>query len=67
VKEEEGGRWGRVGQKGEWAGWLLGWLGRKLKKSFQNKYWIFEFIKALEICTRRFMRNFDTKIFPKFF
>jgi hypothetical protein len=32
VKEEKGSRWGRVGQKAEWAGWLLGWLGRKLKK-----------------------------------
>jgi hypothetical protein len=64
VKEEEGGRWGGVGQKAEWAGWLL---GRKLKKSFQNKNWIFEFTRALEICTRRFRRNFDTMIFPKFF
>jgi hypothetical protein len=37
------------------------------KKSFQNKNWIFEFTMALKICTRRFRRNFDTKIFPKFF
>jgi hypothetical protein len=41
--EEEGGRQGRVGQKAEWGGWLLGQLVRKLKKSFQNKNWIFEF------------------------
>jgi hypothetical protein len=65
--EEEGGRWGQVGQKAEWAGWLLGQLGRKLKKSFQNKILIFEFTKTLEIYTRRFRRNFDTRIFPKFF
>jgi hypothetical protein len=66
--EEEGGQWGWVGQKAEWAGWLLGRLGQKLKKkSFRNKNWIFEFTKALEICTRRFRRNFDTRIFPKFF
>jgi hypothetical protein len=30
--EEEGGRQGRVGQKAEWGGWLLGQLVRKLKK-----------------------------------
>jgi hypothetical protein len=38
-----------------------------VKKSFWNKKWIWEFTKALEICTRRFRRNFDTRIFPKFF
>jgi hypothetical protein len=27
VQEEEVGGW--VGQKAEWAGWLLGWLGQK--------------------------------------
>jgi hypothetical protein len=38
VKEEEGGWRGRVGQKVEWAGWLLGRLGRKLiKNSFEIK------------------------------
>jgi hypothetical protein len=57
-------RWAKMA---EWAGWLLGWLGRKLKKFFQNKNWIFEFTMALEICTRRFRRNFDTRIYPKFF
>jgi hypothetical protein len=31
---EEGGRWGRVGQKAEWADWLLGRLGQKLKKNY---------------------------------
>jgi hypothetical protein len=35
--------------------------------SFLNKKWIFEYTKALKICTRRFRRNFDTRIFPKFF
>jgi hypothetical protein len=64
---EEGGRQGQVGQKANWAGWLLGQLGGSSKKSFQIKNWIFEFIKALEICTRRFIKNFDTRIFPKFF
>jgi hypothetical protein len=35
--------------------------------SFSNKNWIFEYTKALQICIRRFRKNFDTKIFPKFF
>jgi hypothetical protein len=49
------------------VGWL-GRLGQKLKEiSFRNKNWIFEFTRNLEICTRRFRRNFDTRIFPKFF
>jgi hypothetical protein len=30
--EEEGVRQGQVGQKAEWVSWLLGLLGRKLKK-----------------------------------
>jgi hypothetical protein len=37
------------------------------EKFFSNKNWIFEFTKALEICRRRFRRNFDMRIFPKFF
>jgi hypothetical protein len=37
------------------------------ENSFRNKNWIFEYTKALEICLRRFMRNFDVGIFPKFF
>jgi hypothetical protein len=28
---------------------------------------IFEYTEALEICTRRFRRNFDMRIFLKFF
>jgi hypothetical protein len=63
VQEEEEEGW--LSQKAGWAGWLL---GQKLKeKSFRNKNWIFEYTKALEICRRRFMRNFDNGIFPKFF
>jgi hypothetical protein len=34
---------------------------------FWNKIEILEFAKALEIYTRRFRRNFDAKIFSKFF
>jgi hypothetical protein len=32
LEVEEGGQWGRVGQKAEWVDWLLGRLGQKLKK-----------------------------------
>jgi hypothetical protein len=45
----------------------LGRMGRILKKiPFSIKY-IFEYTKDLEICTRRFRRNFDMRIFSKFF
>jgi hypothetical protein len=37
------------------------------KNSFPNKNLIFDYSKALEICRRRFRRNFDMGIFPKFF
>jgi hypothetical protein len=37
------------------------------ESSFSIKNWIFEYSKALEICTRRFRRNFDMRIFPKIF
>jgi hypothetical protein len=52
---------------------LRGRVGRKVgraeikKKNFWIKNWIFEFTQALEICRRRFRRNFDMRIFPKFF
>jgi hypothetical protein len=69
VREEEEEGWvGWLGQKAGWVGWLLGRLGPKLKEiSFQNKNWIFEYTKALKICTMRFRRDFDVGIFPKFF
>jgi hypothetical protein len=57
-----GGPKDRVGQLATWP------IGPEAeKKSFENKNWIFEFIKALKICTRRFRLNFCTMIFPKFF
>jgi hypothetical protein len=37
------------------------------ENSFLNKNYIFEYTNALEICTRRFWRNLDMRIFPKFF
>jgi hypothetical protein len=64
------------GRKGRWLAGLRGWAGRlaagpigpKAKEnSFPNKNWIFEFTKALEICRKRFRRNFGMRIFPKFF
>jgi hypothetical protein len=62
----EGGRrpGGLHGPKAEQANGWLSRLGRNLKEnSFRNKNWIFEYINALEICTRRFRRNFDMGIF----
>jgi hypothetical protein len=68
------GDFGLRGRRGRWAGWAIGQagrgvgLGQKLgKRNFRIKNWIFEFIKALEICRRRFRRNFDMRIFSKFF
>jgi hypothetical protein len=62
-KEEEEVGWAKRPNRP--AG-LLGRLGRKLKKSFLNKNYFFEFTKAFEICTRRFRTNFDVGIFPIF-
>jgi hypothetical protein len=36
-------------------------------KTFLNFYFDFEFLATLEICTRRFRRNFDMGFFHKFF
>jgi hypothetical protein len=64
---------GLLGRRGQWAGWARGRVGRKVgqaeikKKNFRIRNWIFEFTKALEICRRRFRRNFDMRIFSKFF
>jgi hypothetical protein len=67
----EGGRGRAVGlggSKGRVGRLAVGPIGPEAKKeSFRNKNWIFEFIKTLEICTRRFRRNFNPRIFPKFF
>jgi hypothetical protein len=46
------------------AEWPAGPTGPKARKiSFWNKIGILEITKALKICTRRFMRNFDVGIF----
>jgi hypothetical protein len=66
--EEEDGLVGCMGRKVGWAGWPLGRLGQKQRKNyFLNKNLIFEYTKGLKICRRRFRRNFDMGIFPKFF
>jgi hypothetical protein len=36
-------------------------------KTFLNFYLEFEYLATLEICTRKFRRNFDMGIFPKIF
>jgi hypothetical protein len=54
-----------AGPKAEWAARSA---GPKAKKRISElKFGFLEFTKALEICTRRFRRNFDMRIFPKFF
>jgi hypothetical protein len=57
----------RRGPRGR-VGWLAaGPNGPEVKEnSFLNKNLIFDYSKALEIC-RRFRRNFEVGIFPKFF
>jgi hypothetical protein len=56
-----------AGPAGPMAEWAARSAGPKAKKRISElKKWIFEFNKALEICIRRFMRNFDMRIFPKF-
>jgi hypothetical protein len=62
---EKRGQWGPAGPEAEWAARSVGPKARK--NNFRIKNWIFEFTKALEIYTRRFRRNFDMRIFPKFF
>jgi hypothetical protein len=67
--EGGGGVPGRVaGLRGQTGRLAVGpfWAEGK-KNSFLNKNLIFDYSKALEICRRRFRRNFDMRIFPKFF
>jgi hypothetical protein len=49
------------GPAGCWANWA-----EREEIFFLNNNLIFEYTKALETC-RRFRRNFDMMIFPKFF
>jgi hypothetical protein len=64
MRERRGQR-DSTGPKAEWVARLAGPKARK--KNFLIKNQIFEFTKGLEICRRRFRRNFDMRIFPKFF
>jgi hypothetical protein len=65
-KAEENMTFGKLRQRG--MGRVVGGAGPNSEEnSFLNKNYIFEYTKALEICTRRFRRNFDMRISPKFF
>jgi hypothetical protein len=56
-----------VGKKRVGRGWAERPDGPKDEENyFRIKFWIFEYTKSLEICTRKFRRNFDMRIFPKF-
>jgi hypothetical protein len=47
---------------GETRGWCSPFIGGRGSTKLD-----FEFTKALEICIRRFRKNFDMRIFSKFF
>jgi hypothetical protein len=55
---------GLAGPEAEWAARLAGPKSRKRISELKIR---FLFTKALEICRRRFRRNFDMRIFYKFF
>jgi hypothetical protein len=60
-------QWGGEGKSAGWKKKEWAATGPKAEENyFQIKFWIFEYTKALEICIRRFRRNFDMRIFPKF-
>jgi hypothetical protein len=54
-----------VGPKGQTVWWdcWADWAKIQREKLLRIKIGFFEFSKALEICTRRFWRNFDTRTF----
>jgi hypothetical protein len=56
-----------AGPAGPMTEWAARSAGPKVKKRISElKIGFFEFTNSLEICTRRFRRNFDMRIFPKF-
>jgi hypothetical protein len=59
-------RWAAAGPKGRMGRLAAGPVGPKVRKnSFLNNILIFKYTMALEICRRRFRRNFDMRIFPE--
>jgi hypothetical protein len=65
--ERESGRLGEGKRKWVAARPKTGAGPNSSNKTFLNFYLEFEFFATLEICTRRFRRNFDIGIFPKIF
>jgi hypothetical protein len=51
------------GPASRWADWAES----EGKNLFRINFDFFDYSKALENCRRRFRRNFDMRIFPKFF
>jgi hypothetical protein len=67
LREEAGAR-GVAGLRGRTGRLAAGPFWAEVKKnSFLNKNLIFDYSKSLKFCRRRFRRNFDNRIFPKFF
>jgi hypothetical protein len=58
---------GEGNRKWATAGPKTGAGSNSSNKIFLNFDLEFEFLATLEICTRRFRRNFDMRIFPKIF
>jgi hypothetical protein len=59
---------GLAGLRGRVGRLAAGPIGPNVKgKFFSEQNLIFDYGKALENCIRRFRRNFDMRIFPKFF
>jgi hypothetical protein len=68
AKEEEGGRQGWVGQMAEWAGWLLGRLGRKLEKNpFRIKIGFLNLLRLWKFAQGDLGGILAQGFFPKFF
>jgi hypothetical protein len=65
----EGERWAMARPKGGGREVGHGWAGNRkwLVKILSNFIWNLDFLQTLEICTRRFRRNFDMGILPKIF
>jgi hypothetical protein len=73
ASREAEAQWGG-GEEASWGGMEVAAAGPKTgvgpkfkKKIHSNFIWNLDFWQTLEICTRRFRRNFDKEIFPKIF
>jgi hypothetical protein len=60
--------WPKGGGREVGCGWAENWKWPDSRnKILSNFIWNFDYWQTLEICTRRFRRNFDMGILPKIF